>query len=307
MNTTVKSTKNISTRRIYFESVLFMSVRIVDTHVHVWNFERAAYPWLYGDTSILNRTYHIEELEKEREAAGVTAGVLVQAANNPEDTEWMLEVAARHPWIKGVVGWLPLEDPSETEKNLTHFLKNPYFKGVRHLIHNEPNERWLLQKNVVESLSILENHQIPYDLVGVKEVHIRTALELASQVPDLKMVFDHLNQPPISTKQRFGNWGALMKQAAAHPNFYVKISGLGTASGNWNSWTPDELKPYIDFVLEHFGEDRCFCGGDWPVSLLAGSYERTWQAYRSIIDSLLDPEQRDKVYYRNAEKFYGLE
>ena len=115
---------------------------IVDTHVHVWNFERAQYDWLKGDTSILNRSYHLEELEQERIKAGVNGGVLVQAANNPEDTTWMLEVAGQNEWIKGVVGWLPLMNPSATSKELTEkYSDQKYFKGIRHLVHDEPDSK----------------------------------------------------------------------------------------------------------------------------------------------------------------------
>ena len=284
-----------------------MQDQIIDTHVHVWNLSKVRYSWLDGDTSILNRTYSLDELEPERQKAGVTAGVLVQAANNLEDTDWMLAEAGRNPWIKGVVGWLPLEDPSQCESLLENkFLPEPRLCGVRHLIHNEPDHRWLLQENVVTSLSLLDKHGYPYDLVGIRTDHIITALELAEKIPGLRMVFDHMNQPPILKKEKFGAWGELMKNAAAHPNFYIKISGLGTASGDFDGWKPADLEPYISFALEHFGTDRCFCGGDWPVSLLAGSYSKTWMAYRQVLDALLDQQARRKVYVENAARFYRL-
>src|SRR4051812_10659006 len=114
-----------------------MNKRIVDTHVHTWNFDKASYSWLDGNTTLLNRSYNIEELEDQRAGAGVTEGILVQAANNFEDTDWMLEVAATHDWIKGVVGWLPLTQPAKTLNSLEQYKANPYFKGVRHLIHDE--------------------------------------------------------------------------------------------------------------------------------------------------------------------------
>src|SRR5690349_19962525 len=153
-----------------------MAQRIVDTHVHIWNFEKAEYSWLKGNTSILNRNYHIEELEQERKSAAVTDGVLVQAANNFEDTDWMLEVAANTDWIRGVVGWLPFMSPQETAKALGEkYYNQKYFKGVRHLIHDEPDAKWLLQKEVLESLQILSDYHLPYDVVGIVPVHIETA------------------------------------------------------------------------------------------------------------------------------------
>jgi L-fuconolactonase len=283
-----------------------MLQRIVDTHVHVWNFDRAEYLWLKGDTSILNRSYPIEELESERKKAGVTDGVLVQAANNFEDTDWMLEVAENTEWIKGVVGWLPLMNPQETAKTLGEkYYNQKYFKGVRHLIHDEPDSKWLLQKEVLESLQILSDYHLPYDVVGVLPEHIETALTVAEKIPSLKMVFDHLNQPPIASKEKFGRWGELIKEASRHSNFYAKISGLGTTSKN-AEWSKGDIQSYIEFVLEHFGIDRCFCGGDWPVSLLAGSYSRTWSIYREVLDSLLNEEEQQKIYCQNAVVFYQL-
>ena len=135
--------------------------------------------------------------------------------------------------------------------------------------------------------------------------HIETVLEVASKIPSLKMVFDHLNQPPIASGEKFGRWGELMQEASKHKNFYAKISGLRTASKNVQ-WSTNDIQPYIEFILEHFGFDRCFCGGDWPVSLLAGSYSHTWNIYREVMDSLLNNEQREKVYSANAIAFYRL-
>lgn len=278
---------------------------IIDTHIHIWNFEKANYAWLENDTSILKRNYEIEELYLEKKHAGITAGVLVQAANNLEDTNWMLEVAGREVWIKGVVGWLPLTDPKTTEKLLEKkYKKHPLFKGIRHLIHDEPDPRWLLQKNVLESLSLLAAHDIPYDLVGILDDHIETALQVAHKIPGLRMIFDHMNQPPM--QGYFGRWGQLMRVAATHENFYVKISGLGTASKKLHSWKAEDIKPCIEFALEHFGEDRCCVGGDWPVSLLAGSYVHTWEVYKRVLSELLNEQALQKVYSLNAKEFYKL-
>ncbi|UYQ95560.1 amidohydrolase family protein [Chitinophaga horti] len=277
---------------------------LIDTHVHVWNLSRAEYPWLQGDTSILNRSWQIEELDPAD--AGVTAGVLVQAAGNLEDTALMLETARNTPWIKGVVAWLPLTDTRRTADLLQGaFLSEPCFKGVRHQIHDEPDAQWLLQPTVLESLQLLADHDIPYDLVGILPAHIETALKVAEQVPALRMVFDHLNQPPIATRERFGKWGELMKEASAHPNFYAKISGLGTASGSFAGRTAADIQPYVDFAIEHFGVARCFCGGDWPVSMLANGYAQTWSMIRQALSGLSTPEQ-EQVLGSNAVRFYNL-
>lgn len=280
---------------------------IADTHIHIWDFNRAEYAWLKNNTTILNRTYSIEELETERREMGISSGILVQAANNFEDTDWMLHVAENTDWIAGIVGWLPLTDPDAMLKALQRkYGKEKYFKGVRHLIHDEADSKWLLQPAVIDSLKILAEHDIPYDVVGVLPAHIETALEVAEKVPGLRMVFDHLNQPPIATKERFGIWGELMKEAAKHKNLYAKISGLGTASGKFENWKAADIKPYIEFIIDQFGTDRCFCGGDWPVSLLAGSYITTWTSYKDIINELANEGDREKIFYTNAKIFYSF-
>lgn len=280
--------------------------QIIDTHVHVWDISKAEYPWLKDDSSILNQTWLIEQIADERKEAGITSGVLVQASGNIEDTNLMLETADKTDWIDGVVCWMPLMNTGEMQQLLEkRFLKEKYFKGVRHQIHDEENTEWLLQPSVIESLKVLAGFNIPYDVVGVWPAHIETALKVA-RVPNLRMVFDHLSQPPIATKEKFGRWGELMKEASQHKNFYAKISGLGTASGNFANRKASDIKPYIEFALEHFGNDRCFCGGDWPVSKLADSYANTWHTYKDILRGLLTEQDQDKVFYLNAKQFYNL-
>ena len=282
-------------------------MKIVDTHVHIWDLDRVDYPWLKGDKSILNNTWRIEQVEDERKEAGVSEGVMVQASGNLEDTELMLETATKTDWITGIVAWLPLTDPSRTEALLeSRFLKEKYFKGVRHQIHDEKDPEWLLQPAVIKSLSLLAKHDIPFDVVAVLPMHIKTAMSVAEKVPGLRMIFDHLSQPPISSKERFGEWGVLMKEAATHKKFYGKISGLGTASGNFHGRTKEDIKPYIEFALTHFSPDRCMCGGDWPVSMLANNYQSTWQFYKNILSQLLSQGEQEKVLYLNAKSFYNL-
>lgn len=284
-----------------------MAMDIVDTHVHVWDLEKAEYAWLQNDTSILNRTYSIEMLSPRIRKAHVTEGILVQAANNFEDTDLMLGVAGRTAWIKGVVGWVPLQDPGSTETILTGtYSKNHYLKGCRHLIHNEPDPRWLLQENVIESLKILAGQNLSFDVVGISTDHLRTAVKVAEKLPGLRMVLDHLNQPPIASKEKFGLWGDLIKEAAQCDNVCAKISGLGTCAASGDKWTSDDLKPYVMFALEAFGADRCFCGGDWPVALLAGPYEKAWLAYQQILEEELPLNEQEKVLSENARRFYSL-
>jgi len=279
-----------------------------DTHIHIWDLQRVEYAWLEKDTSILKRNYALEQLDDQRLLAGVEAGILVQAACNRGDTDLMLEAAARHSWIKGIVGWVPLMDPTQAARELDELTAYPVFKGIRHLIHDEPDTQWLLQDTVVESLRYLSARNIPYDLVGILPEHLRVALKLLEQLPGLRIVIDHLNQPPIASAAKSGEWFDFIREIARNPNVYAKISGLGTTSGKPGTWGEEDVLPYVEYALEHFGPQRCMCGGDWPVSLLAGSYPYTWNVYEKVINRLItDPVDLQLVRQGTAAVFYGLE
>jgi L-fuconolactonase len=281
-----------------------MSQPIIDTHQHSWDLDRVAYPWLTPDFGPIARTYLPSELEPQLRPAGVTATVMVQSANSYADTEFMFEQAAAYPWIIGVVGWAPLLYPDVAGRALERYARNPLFRGIRHLIHNEADPRWLLQDRVIESLRMLAGRGLTFDVVATLPEHVACILVLSERIPDLKMVIDHLGQPPVAT-QGLGRWGEDLKIAAANPNVYGKISGLGTTTGDWAGWTAADLKPYIHYAVETFGVDRCMCGGDWPVSVLAGGYVKAWTAYRSILRELSSAEQA-AVFSKTAAKFYGV-
>lgn len=279
---------------------------VIDTHLHSWDLQKVRYSWLDGDTSILAQNYYPSGIEAQLQAANVSSAIMVQAANSIEDTDFMFACAAQYPWIIGVVGWIHLLDPETAKKQLNLHLQNKYFKGVRHLIHDEPDSSWLLQPNVIKSLEILANHGLPFDVVGVKTEHIKAAIQVGKQIPHLKMVFDHLNHPPIATNEQFGAWGDAIAEAAAMPNFYAKISGLGTCCANFNDWSATTIEPYVAYVIKQFGVDKLMIGGDWPVSLLAGDYVTTHHEYQTAINKLVAPENQQKIFEGNATAFYKL-
>lgn len=282
---------------------------LVDTHIHIWDLEKVSYPWLKGNTTILNRTYAIEELADLHKEQGVGAGILVQASNNYEDTDLMLSVTAETDWLQGVVGWLPLLDPKATAEGIEKYKSNPYFKGIRHLIHDEPDAQWLLQPNVQESLKLVAEAGLTYDIVGVNNQHLECAIKTASAIPNLKLVIDHLNQPPIGTPKAYKAWQDLIKVYAALPNAYAKISGLGlTAKSNgFEKWHSLNIEEPIEFVLQTFGSERCMFGSDWPVALLAGGYNFTLQQYHKAFSKVCTSESDlSNVYMLTAHKFYSF-
>lgn len=276
---------------------------IIDAHQHFWNLEEQSYPWLTPDAGAIYRTFEPPELEPQLQAAGVRATVLVQAMDSYEDSDAMLARADRFAWIAGVVGWIPLTRPAEAERALERYSKHPRFKGIRHLIHEEPDPDWLLQDSVTESLQLLANRDLTFDVVSVLPQHLRHVPTLCERVPGLRMVIDHLSKPPIKDKG-WQPWADLLAEAAASRNVYAKVSGLNTAA-DWQNWTADDLRPYIDHALEAFGPERLMFGSDWPVATLADDYQRVLDETRRALQTLA-PSDRERIFSGTADAFYDL-
>jgi len=278
----------------------------IDTHIHSWNIEKVDYEWLKGDTSVLNRTYLLDEFVPQREDLEISFGVIVQAANNFEDTYFMLEECEKRNWLLGSVGWLPFMEPEKWDENLQK-INSPYLKGFRHLIHDEPNPKWLLQKSVIESFARLSKTNLTFDVVAVLPEHINCVLKLSEKFPEIRWCIDHLGHPPTKKQERFGKWGEGMKALSTNPNVYVKISGLGMTVQDLKNWNYSEIQPYMEYCLEHFGIERAMLGGDWPVSNLCGGYAKSWNAYHDVLSNILSTKELDMVQSQNAIQFYKLQ
>jgi L-fuconolactonase len=275
----------------------------IDAHQHFWNLEKVKYPWLVPAFGPIYRTIEAAELEPLLKANGIDKTVIVQAADSYEDTEYMLETAAQYDWVAGVVGWVPLNKPDEAAKKLEHYTKNPLFKGIRHLIHDEKDPNWVVQPEVIEGLKELASFGLTFDVVAVLPEHLQHVATLAEQIPSLKLVIDHLGHPPIKDKQ-MEPWASLIKKAAAYPNVYAKLSGLSTLA-DWESWSAEDIKPYIDYAFDIFGAERLLFGSDWPVANLAGDYTKV---YSETIKALKGRSQAqiDAVMGETAIQFYRL-
>ncbi len=278
---------------------------IIDSHQHVWDLSKAHYDWLGPDQAQINRSFDFDELRPSLRAAGIEATVLVQAADNAEDTDAMLEVAASTPEIVGLVAYVPLERPQEAHDRLLELRRNPLVVGVRNLIHDRADPDWILRPEVDEGLGVLEAAGVPFDYVAVLPRHLEHVSVLADRHPDLRIVIDHLAKPPIGLASH-EPWATLTARAAENPNVYAKVSGLYSATDDPASWTTEELRPFVDHALDVFGPSRLMYGGDWPVSLLAGGYERIWRAANEIF-SEWSPTEREAVLGRTAERFYAID
>ena len=282
-----------------------MTIPIIDCHQHLWDLSKVEYAWLVPAYGPLYRTYLPTELEPQIKEAGVSATIMVQSANSYADTVYMLDQADVTPWMIGVVGWTDLLDPADTAKAIERFSKNRYFRGVRHLIHEEPDPHWLLQPAVWESLQLLAAAGYTFDVVATKHEHLECLPTVSEHVPNLRMVIDHMAQPPFQAGE-LGQWGEDMLAMAANPNIYVKISGLGTASGDWEGWSADSIRTIVHWTIDLFGAERCMLGGDWPVSVLAGGYVKAFTVYKQLLAER-SPAEQEQISYKTAQAFYGVE
>jgi L-fuconolactonase len=278
-------------------------VTVVDAHQHVWNLDRADYPYLRG-VPALYRTFEETELEPQLEAAGVDRTVLVQSMDSYADTGFMLEVAARWPRVAGIVGWVPLNRPDEAAAALDRYARAGRLVGIRHLIHEDPDPDWLLRDDVGEGLGLLAERGLTFDVVAVSPRHLEHVPVLAARHPGLRMVIDHLAKPPIAARG-WEPWASRIRDAAESPKVYAKVSGLDTAA-DWSAWTAADLQPYVDHVLDVFGPARLMFGGDWPVCTLAGGYGRVWRATAELLAGL-DAADRARVLGGTATEFYRLD
>lgn len=275
----------------------------VDTHQHLWVMSERSYDWIVPEYGVLYADYRPEDVAEDIKKAGVTATVLVQAADTYEDTFYMLSVERNFDNVRGVVGWVPFDRPSEAKEALDLVCKHSAIKGFRNLTHNYPDPRWILQDPVIETLGELAERGLPLDMVSVNSDHSSAIAELADKVPSLRIVVDHMAKPNVAEKQ-WDDWANDMTNLAKRDNVFVKHSGLNTASAQ--GWKSSDWQPYVDHCLEQFGSNRVMMGSDWPVSLLSGDFVGVWAAQMETI-SQLSPGEQDDICFRTAEDFYSLE
>ena len=276
----------------------------VDAHQHFWSIREVDYRWLtasrYGP---IYRDFGPDDLEPLLQAAGVTHTITVQAANSFAETDAMLARAERCDWIAAVTGWVPLLEPREAERALERYGRDSPFCGVRHLVHDEPDPDWLLRAPVRESLALLAEREVVFEIPAVFPRHLVHVPMLAEELPELTIVIDHLAKPPIA-RGELEPWATQVAAAASYPNVYAKVSGLNTAADP-ERWSAEDLRPFVEVALQLFGPERLMFGSDWPVCLLAGDYMRVWEETLRALEGL-PAAARDAVLGGTAATVYGL-
>jgi L-fuconolactonase len=278
----------------------------IDSHQHFWSYSAAEYPWIGAGMERLARDYLPGDLGPVAAAVGIGGTVAVQARQTLEETRWLLDLAEHHPLIRGVVGWVELRSP-KVAGELREFSSRPAFVGVRHVVQDEPDPRFLLGEEFVAGLRQLAPLGLTYDLL-LYPPQLPAAVELVASLPEQPFVLDHLAKPRIKTWTKPADrhsWRRDIEALAGHENVCCKLSGLVTEAA-WRQWRPNDFAAYLDIALSAFGPERLMFGSDWPVCLLAADYAEVAGIVRDVCATLSAVEQA-AIWGGTATRFYGLD
>lgn len=274
----------------------------IDAHQHLWDPARGDYGWMPKDDPILSRPYTPEELEPQLRAAGIDATVLVQAAPTVAETDYMLDLADRTPWIMGVVGWVDFESPASLPV-MQRLAKHPKFKGLRPMIQDLAQDDWMLREDVQWAFRALCDLGLRFDALGFPR-HIAPFQTLLRRYPTMPVVLDHFLKPQIhGHPEGFQDWADGMSHLADESFACIKFSALITE--DIPDWSVDRLRPYADHIFDRFGAERVMWGSDWPVCRLRGEYA-DWHAAAVTLTDGLSEIDRTLIFGGTAAGFYGI-
>lgn len=273
----------------------------IDAHHHLWQYSHTNYPWISEGMESIRQDFLVSELTQVMQAANIDGVVTVQARQSLGETDWLLELASQHDFMRGVVGWVPLTDPA-VASHLEKYWRYPKLKAVRHVLHDEPDDFYMLREDFNQGVSQLEDVGLRYDIL-IFERHLPQTIEFVDRHPTQIFILDHIAKPKIKSKV-LSPWREHMRELARRENVYCKLSGMVTEA-DWNNWTEKDLRPFIDSVLECFGPKRLMFGSDWPVSLLACAYEKWIEVIERSTASLTSSE-RDRLFGGTAKEAYRL-
>ena len=271
---------------------------MIDTHQHFWKYEPLEYGWIDESMAALRRDFLPPDAYRAMAAAGVTSSIAVQVRQTLEETRWMLDLADRHPFIAGVVGWVDLQADG-VDVELERLSQHPRLVGMRHIVQGEP-DGFLERPAFLRGVGYLERHGLAYDIL-VYARQLPAAIACARAFPRQRFVLDHLGKPDIR-RGAYDEWRRHFDRLAELPNVCCKLSGLVTEA-DWASWTPAELRPYLDAALEAFGPSRLMIGSDWPVCLAAASYGTVIGLVRDALGEYSDDE-REQILSGTARTIF---
>jgi L-fuconolactonase len=274
---------------------------LIDAHQHFWKYTPEDYGWIDDSMSDLRTNFLPPQLEQETKTLGIDGVISVQARQTLEETEWLLNLAQQHEFIRGVVGWAPLTLP-DLRDLLDAFSENLKLKGVRHVLQSEPDDNYMLRDYFNAGIGCLEEFGLVYDIL-IFERHVPQTIEFVDRHPNQTLVLDHIAKPRIR-EGVLSPWRENLKQLAERPNVFCKVSGMVTEA-DYTSWTEEQLAPYFEIVLNTFHPERLMFGSDWPVCLVPTTYSSWfWLLSRQI--QLLSESERGLILGQTATRVYRL-
>jgi L-fuconolactonase len=273
----------------------------IDAHQHFWHFDPVRDSWITPEMAAIRRDFLPPDLRPSLQQHGLDGCVAVQASQSEAETNWLLELAAAHDFIKGVVGWVDLQAENIQER-LAYYSQFEKLKGFRHVLQGEADRALLLRPAFKRGLSALYAHRFTYDLLILPD-QLKYAAELANGFDRQQFVLDHIAKPLIKAGE-IEPWRRDLRALAAHDNVLCKVSGLVTEA-DWQHWQPQDFWPYLDVVFEAFGPTRVLFGSDWPVCNVAGGYDCMYTLVADYVARLSASEQA-QFWGGNAVRFYGL-
>ncbi|MDB5276673.1 MAG: amidohydrolase [Ferruginibacter sp.] len=273
----------------------------IDSHQHFWKYHPVKDAWITDDMKVLQRDFLPADLLPLLQQNNVDGCVAVQADQSEMETNFLLQLAQENDFIKGVVGWVDLR-AANLEERLQHFAQYKKIKGFRHIVQAEPADDFLLSTDFCSGIALLSKYNFTYDIL-VFPRQLKHVAAFVQRFPEQPFVIDHLAKPDFK-KADFAEWEKAMRAAAAYPNVWCKVSGMVTEA-DWSNWTNDNFTYCLDVVVDAFGINRLMFGSDWPVCLVAASYQETCNIIHRYFMQFSIAEQ-EKLWGKNAVDFYHL-
>lgn len=274
---------------------------MLDTHVHFWQFDPVRDAWIDDSMRVIRRDFLPADLEAEMRANGVSGCVAVQADQSETETEFLLQLAESHAFVKKVVGWADLVSPAIAER-LDYFSQFEKLAGFRHIVQGEADVNFLLRKDFCRGIAALAPHGFTFDIL-VFPHQLGAVLEFVRKFPNQRFVLDHLAKPYIKDGY-FDGWAAMVREIAKHENVSCKLSGMVTEAA-WQGWKYGDFVPYLDLATAAFGAQRLMFGSDWPVCLLGGSYGEVLGIVQRFFQDFSQGEQA-AIFNNNGKNFYTV-
>jgi L-fuconolactonase len=274
----------------------------IDAHQHFWKFDPVRDSWITDEMAVIQRDFLPEHLQPLLQQNGFDGCVLVQSDQTEAANDFMLSLAAQNPFIKGIVGWVDLRAENIKDR-LSYYHQYKSIKGFRHVLQGEADRAFMLQPEFKRGIEALKQFDFTYDILIFPD-QLAYSKQLVEAFPEQAFVIDHIAKPLIKDK-KIDNWKKDIASIAACPNVMCKISGMVTEA-DWYNWKKEDFKPYMDVVVEAFGINRVMYGSDWPVCLVAGSYEEMLSITKEYFSSFSQDEQQ-LFFGGNAAQFYKLD